>query len=354
MRRNINMSKFGERINIMKLTREKLIELSHGAVRVVEERGKISFCRFTEEQQLLYKNAGNQSFYLKTFTPAGVRLVFRTNSTSLLLKVNIPFVTTRSYFSIDVYVNGEMTGCVNNYADFDFSGDYTKISYPIGRFEKSFDLGDGIKNVTVFLPWSVPTEIEEISIDDGAFAEPVVRNKKMLVFGDSITQGYDALHPSNRYITKIADLLCAEEYSKAIGGEKFFPELAELKDSFKPDYILVSYGSNDWSRSDVETFKVKCKSFFENLAKSYPDTKIFAVTPLWRKDMSEEKKFGDFKMVDPLIRNAVKDIENISVIKGFDFVPKEEKYFADLKLHPNDEGFEYYAENLYKEIKEMI
>ena len=174
------MSKFDERINIMKLTREKLIELSHGAVRVVEERGKISFCRFTEEQQLLYKNAGNQSFYLKTFTPAGVRLVFRTNSTSLLLKVNIPFVTTRSYFSIDVYVNGEMTGCVNNYADFDFSGDYTKIRYPIGRFEKSFDLGDGIKNVTVFLPWSVPTEIEEISIDDGAFAEPVVRNKKCL------------------------------------------------------------------------------------------------------------------------------------------------------------------------------
>ena len=47
-------------------------------------------------------------------------------------------------------------------------------------------------------------------------------------------------------------------------------------------------------------------------------------------------------------------IENISVISGFDFVPMDEKYYADLKLHPNDEGFEYYAENLYKEIKEMI
>ena len=42
------------------------------------------------------------------------------------------------------------------------------------------------------------------------------------------------------------------------------------------------------------------------------------------------------------------------MISGFDFVPKDEKYYADLRLHPNDEGFEYYAENLYKEIKEMI
>ena len=70
--------------------------------------------------------------------------------------------------------------------------------------------------------------------------------------------------------------------------------------------------------------------------------------------MVEERKFGDFNMVDPLIRDCVKDIENISVISGFDFVPKDEKYFADLRLHPNDEGFKYQAENLSKEIKKII
>jgi len=35
-------------------------------------------------------------------------------------------------------------------------------------------------------------------------------------------------------------------------------------------------------------------------------------------------------------------------------LPKEEKYFADLRLHPNDEGFKYYFENLYSEIEESI
>ena len=36
------------------------------------------------------------------------------------------------------------------------------------------------------------------------------------------------------------------------------------------------------------------------------------------------------------------------------FVPKDEKYYADLRLHPNDEGFAYYADALYKSIKSEI
>ena len=46
-------------------------------------------------------------------------------------------------------------------------------------------------------------------------------------------------------------------------------------------------------------------------------------------------------------------IENIAVIRGFDLIPKEEKYFADSYLHPNDEGFAHYAENLYDAIKNI-
>ena len=70
--------------------------------------------------------------------------------------------------------------------------------------------------------------------------------------------------------------------------------------------------------------------------------------------MKEYRIFGSFGEVEKNIRNAVKGIKNITVISGIDFVPKEEKLFADLRLHPNDDGFEYYVENLYKEIKAEI
>jgi hypothetical protein len=46
----------------------------------------------------------------------------------------------------------------------------------------------------------------------------------------------------------------------------------------------------------------------------------------------------------------VADLPNVTVISGFDFVPKDETYFSDLRLHPNDKGFECYSENLYSEI----
>ena len=70
--------------------------------------------------------------------------------------------------------------------------------------------------------------------------------------------------------------------------------------------------------------------------------------------MCEYREFGDFKNVEKDIIEAVADIENITVISGFDFVPKDEKYFGDLRLHPNDEGFDHYVENLYGKIKSAL
>ena len=338
----------------MKLTKNKLEELSHGAVRVVEENGKVSFYRFTKEQQQLYKDAGNESFYLKTFTSAGVKLEFRTNSKSLFIKVNIPFSTTRSYFSIDVRVNGEMIGSINNYARMDMSGNYTKNSYPLGSFEKNFELGLGEKTVAIFLPWSVPTEIEEVSIDDGSFAEPVAGNKKMLVFGDSITQGYDALHPSNHYIVILSDLLKADVYNKAVGGEKFIPELVDTAEDFVPDYIIAAYGSNDWARLEADIFKSRCKEFYEKLSRKYPASKIFALTPIWRKDCVEKRNCGEFSFVADYIKEVTQNLDNVHCLYGYDFVPHQEKLYGDLRLHPNDEGFEHFASNVYKAIENIL
>ena len=171
------------------------------------------------------------------------------------------------------------------------------------------------------------------------------------MYGDSITHGYDAINPSNKYATRLANALGYDEYNKGIGGEVFFPPLAELKQPFTPDIITVAYGTNDWSLTEKSQFDKNCKAFYENLSKNYPDTPIFAITPIWRKEsVTETRPFGDFALVEEGIREATKDLKNVTVIRGFDLVPKEEKYFADLRLHPNDKGFEYYAKSLYEMI----
>ncbi|MBR5505247.1 MAG: SGNH/GDSL hydrolase family protein [Clostridia bacterium] len=337
----------------MKLSFDQVKEITTGAVNFQEENTMLLLKRFTQEQEMLYKET-NQDFYDKTFYTSGIKFLFKTDSKNLFLKLKTMNCSTRKYFSVDVFVDGNPIGYIDNFSNIELPQDYTQMELPLGDFSKKFQLGEGEKTVCVHLPWSVKTLIEEISIDDNAFIEAVKPKKKLIAYGDSITHGYDALRPSNRYIAKVAELLGAEEFNKAIGGERFFPQLAKLKESFAPDYITVAYGTNDWSNIDEETFKYKCKAFYTNISQSYPDSKIFAITPIWRKDMGEYREFGYFEKVEQGIRKAVTDIENITVISGFDFVPKEEKCYADLRLHPNDDGFACYAENLYREIKTKI
>lgn len=337
----------------MKLSFEQIKQIITGVAYVDEKDGSVFAHRFTREQEELYKST-DMSFYNKCLFTSGVRLVFKTDSESLYIKINGRSAGTRKYFSLDVFADGKPVGYMDNFSDIELPRDYTQFELPIGEKSQNFRLGQGTKTVCVYMPWSVSASIEEISVDDGAFVEGIKPYPKLLVYGDSITQGYDALRPSARYGAILADRLGAEEINKGIGGERFFPELAELKDDFVPDYITVAYGTNDWSGTDEETFKTKCRRFYANLSRNYPDSKIFAITPIWRKDMHQDKPFGDFKNVENNMLSLLADIDNVTVISGFDLVPQNENYFADLRLHPNDEGFGYYSENLYAKLKEYI
>ena len=334
----------------MKLNIDQIRAVCQGAVRIEETSEGVRFYRFTEEQEELYRLRGC-GLYEKTFATAGMKLCFETDSSSLLLKINATSASSRSYFSVDVMVNGECIGYVDNFAEEEMPAAYTTVSCPMGEFSKDFALGQGMKELCIYLPWSVVLELREICLDDGSCVKPVRPEKKLLAFGDSITHGYDALRPSNRYVAKLAEELGAEEINKAIGGERFFPALAEMKESFSPDYITVAYGTNDWSGIELSEFRENCRAFYGALARNYPKAKIFAITPIWRKDHTPPRRCGEFAHIAKEINTATKDYPNIVCVEGFDFVPHEENYFADLRLHPNDAGFECYARNLWEQVR---
>lgn len=333
----------------MHLHLSQIREITTGAVRVSENEEGIHFYRFTGQQEMLYKKRSDD-FYMKTFSTSGICLQFRTNSENLFLRASVAPGSSRTYFSFDVFVDGEKVDNLDNFSDIELPRDYTKIAFSLGEVSKSFHIGGGEKDVCIYLPWSVNITLKDLEIDDNSFIKPIKPKKKMLCFGDSITQGYDALYPSRKYITRIARMLDAQEYNKAIGGEIFYPELAATREDFKPDYITVAYGTNDWNKCTQDEFQRNCREFFNNLTSNYPDVKVFAITPIWRKDFTEHREFGSFEKVEEIIRTITKDYENITVISGFDFVSHNENFYADLRLHPNDEGFEQYFKNLAKQI----
>jgi len=334
----------------MVLSFSEIKSITLGAAGVEQHEDGVHFYRFTKEQQALYK-IRNDDFYRKTFATSGVKLRFVTDSETLSLTVNVSGGSSRRYFATDVFVNGKKLDSLDNFSGVALPADYTTFPLAIGgEYSKTFSLGTGEKEVAVYFPWSAETVLKELALDDNAFVKPKKPGEKLVCFGDSITQGYDALYPSNSYVSKLADMMDVEVYNKAIGGETFFPELAAAKEDFEPAYITVAYGTNDWSHISQEEFVQNCSAFFKNLCRTYPHAKIFAIAPIWRKDMFAEKLFGDFADVEKCIREAAA-FDNVTVINGFSFVPQDENLYADLRLHPNDEGFSYYFESLAKAIR---
>jgi len=337
----------------MELTFEQIKSITCGAVSVKQTPEGIQFFRFTEEQLAIYPKR-REALVLKSLATSGIKFCFETDSENLFIRGNFVRASSRSYFSVDVKVNGQVIGSMDNFSDVEIPPIYTDIEFPVGRYEKRFSLGKGTKSVTVYLPWNKIVTLESFCLDDGSFVKPVKFSKKLLAYGDSITQGFDAMRNYNRQVGRIAELLDAEEISKAVGAERYDPELAALRDDFDPEYILVAYGTNDWSGLTHEVFYSNCQGFYENLQKNYPNAKVFVVTPIWRKDLEPPRAMGPFSIVAQDIRQITKDMKNVTIIDGLTLVPHDASFYADGRLHPNDAGFEHYFQNLYKAIKEHI
>ena len=338
----------------MELTYEQIQSVACGAVRYIVEEDGITFHRFTQAQHEMYEKK-DIAFFDKSKTSSGIKLCFRTDSKVLYLDSTVKNARSRTYFSFDVFVDDNLVGCLDNYSDQEIPRDFSQINFPVGRFGRTFNLGTGMKTVTVHLPWNKITKLHKLYLSDGAIVEPVKQEKKMLVFGDSISVGFDCLRPSRRQVARIAKQLGAEEFNKCIGGERYCPDLSELPEDFIPDYIYVAYGTNDYSSTTPETFYANSKKFFENLDKNYPGVKTFVITPIWRVNYNTlERPYRSFFEIDEAIHVLLAERHNTIVISGFDLVPHSVDYFGDYGLHPNMVGHDYYFENLWKEIKKTL
>lgn len=339
----------------MKLAFEKLREITTGAVRIEQVGDYVNFFRFTEEQQRFYEGY-DLGFFKKTFAPAGVRLRFKTDSSIFNLKafVTTVFASTRGYYSFDIKVNGEFIGAIDNYGNADFTGNYTKYEFPLGEVDGTVPLGEGLKTVEVYFPYTVKVDLKEITLSDGALVEPMPQREKLLCFGDSITHGHDSIRNYRHYTAQLADALDLDLYNKGIGGEVFKPELARCREPYNPKIVTVAYGTNDWSKRTPETFELNCREFYKTVSELYPNAKIFGITPPWCASFDSTSRPMTFIEVAEKIEALTDDLQNVTIIRGDNLIPHDLKYFGDLNVHPNNDGFDCYFKNLYAEIKKHI
>ena len=129
----------------MKLTLEQIKSITFGAVRVEEEADGIHFYRFTKEQEELYRTMREKSLLVKTFATSGICFRFRTDSAILSFCGQTTPGSTRSYFSFELFVDGEKIGGVDNFVPESYPKGKPNVPFPLGEFSAEFELGEGEK-----------------------------------------------------------------------------------------------------------------------------------------------------------------------------------------------------------------
>lgn len=331
------------------LSGEQLREIVHNVWDIYfDSEGFLCFSRFTARQQEQYQvdsHKGNVDYYKRTFASSNVVLDFITDSDHFGIYYRWLSATGYDATVFDLYVDGRLAGYRTT----------ENKSHDI----ICFDLPEGEHRITLFLPWQVTVKIKSVVLSDNATVKEVKREKRILSFGDSITQGYHCKHPSLCYIGCMTRAFDAECLNQGIGGYWFKGASLDLElRRWKPDLITVAYGSNDYTIKDTaEEFKAGAESFLKALHEIFPDTPVLGILPIYRSD---ELFIARQKMVDYSLENSREVLiecygkySNTYVLEDR-FFPSHADFFASDLTHPNDLGFMVYGEAVTAKIREIM
>ena len=325
----------------MKCSIEQIKSLICGAVRFKEWEDGIIPLRFTPEQYQWYDN--DPRFTAKVHASSGMRMDFTTDAKEIRICYTALTGSSRKFCYFDLYLDQVLV---------QHCGMENLEEKPDGVLYLKND--GSAHRITIYLPNLSGVCFREMELTGETFLNPEKSPRKLLAFGDSITQGYDAEYPSFSYINRIADHFNMELINKAVGGDTFMPEMAAFEEAFIPERIFVAYGTNDWSVKKKGDFEQDTAGFFRNLRNRFPNIPIHVLLPIWREDYQRETFVGTFEYMEEFIRKNCLEYEQVQVIRGFDLFPRITTFFSDYYLHPNDMGSLLMADRVIRELEKEI
>ena len=178
--------------------------------------------------------------------------------------------------------------------------------------------------------------------------EPQKKEIEILFLGDSITHGAISIHPSNTYVMRVARNLDVGVLNQ--GNSGFVYDAGSIERVCDPKVIVTAYGINDYMRKDLWTLKRDAEAFLLKLREVYSESKIVSILPLWTVWDAEQENFKIDKR--QTLEEVYKEYSDV-IVDGHTLIPHDKKYLAD-EVHPNDEGFAFYGENLSKVLLDLI
>ncbi len=318
---------------IMRLSFDEIKSVTFGAHSIECDGGVLRFHKCTDKQEKAFA-ALSDTLYQRSLTTTGVRLDFHTNSKKFAFKV------LGSGF--ELYVDGMLRGRYVKADGADGVETSVSLTDPIGNEKESY-------RIMLAFPSHSVGALEYVELDDGATFSAHKHDMKLLFIGDSITQGFASSMDTLSYAWRVTQHYNADSIINGIGGAYFHTTVFD-KPSFEPDSVIIAYGTNDWGRyPDYNEMYGHVCGFLDLVKEAYGECRVFVISPIWRAK-------GDGEVMDKAFDNRRKMIEREAekrgfiAINGLDMVPPCKALYKDVCLHPNDNGFAFYAENLIKKL----
>ncbi len=221
----------------------------------------------------------------------------------------------------------------------------------------------GCSRLRITLPVS---RCVELRLPDSAAWSPVRRQgPAVLVFGDSISQGLMAEHPSQTLYSRLAEQEGWEVLNLSVGGNCFDPRLIDQDLAFKPDLVIAAFGTNDiflniLKRHDASGVATAIPEFCSRLTAVYPRVRRVLIEPpdSLKLHLPELPEPGEERLPE-LYADIRRLIRNAGDRYGFTVIPQETvfcahpDFFRD-HVHPNDLGFRLMADALAPQFRRLL
>jgi hypothetical protein len=323
-------------MEIMKLFAKSIQKLVKGACYFEINRGYITPYKYSKAQLDMMNAEGYDEFWRDRGSfSAGIRLELKTNSDFIAFEYKVAkngvALCDRSN-SVDVWVNGVMHAVLH-------------LDESKGRASVSLPKGD--KSVAIYLPVDCQMALKSIETH-GYYKSVKDKGQKVLVIGDSITQGYGSMFSSGSYFNELQRMTGYNMLNQGIGGYRCEAKDLMLVDGFAPDKVMTFLGTNWYDAPDVYDYEKATVEFYERLVELYPDKEILSISPIWRGDDGLDPE--RFLWCTEIVKRECKKHKNITLVDGFTLVPNVLDCYCD-KLHPNEYGCYMLAKNIYKAMK---
>ena len=320
----------------MKFSANSLKKLIKGACYFETNRGYLISYKYSKKQLDLMNTEGYDSFWRERGSfSAGIRIELKTDSL---------------YVSFDYYANGGTSLCDrSNSLDVWVGGVlYSVLHLSEKKGNVKIELPEGKKHVSIYMPCDCQFWVKNFEID-GSYTSVKDKGQKVLVIGDSITQGYGSMFSSGSYFNELQRMTGYNMLNQGIGGYRCEPDDLMLVDGFEPDKIITFLGTNWYDAPDVYDYEKATVEFYNRLCELYPGKQILSISPIWRGN--DDLDAPRFDWCRKIVERECKKHPNICFVDGFTLVPHVLDCFCD-KVHPNEYGCYMIAKNVYKNMKD--